>query len=107
MLKGPAADLERIGDIGDIDVRLLVQAADQVIRDLFERGPSSGRKRNQAPGRLDARRLARRRLLQHHMRIGAADSERADPGSARMRAGPLRKFRLNAKGAVLKIDLWV
>ena len=53
--------------------------------------------------------LARRRLLEDDVRVGAADAERADAGAARLarRAGQARSFAFTKNGLAGEVDLRV
>src|SRR5881394_207533 len=94
--KGAAADEERVGNVAKIELGVLAEVIRQTLRRLRQSRLGFGRERQKdlAVGRLGGGRipilpcpnfgrLERGRLLQDHVRVGAADAERGDAGAAR------------------------
>ena len=88
---------ERVGDVERLEAGVLAQAGGQAPRPpraararFWPRAPAGGARRGLGPGApLAARRS--RRLLQDHVRVGAADAEGGDAGAARAPCPPPRR----------------
>ena len=84
MIEGAAADLQRVGDVGELDGlscgEMILELRCARSRRFGSRAESSSSCSRRVAG---ADRFSRRCLLEHHVRVRAADAERAHAGAAR------------------------
>ena len=102
-----ATGLERPGDVGQRHLRVAPEVFGEPGSCLLQRGARTRRQRQQVarPGRLGK---TRRRLLEDHVGIGAADPEGAHPGPPReVDRLPLRQHGVDLERAGLELELRV
>ncbi|OIQ84174.1 hypothetical protein GALL_340040 [mine drainage metagenome] len=103
--EGAAAHLQGVGGVGQIEVGMGLEMRGQLCGHGVQRRRALGREREQL--RADGGRRRRRRggLFQHHVGVGAAHAEAADPGAARLFAArPGREPAADHEGAAGEID---
>ena len=106
MIEGPAADLEGVRHVGEVELCVLRQMGAQVRRRTVQGKWTPGRQDEQ---RMRSRRTGfsqRRRLFEYDVRVGPADAERTDAGPTGAASGPPRsKLPVYVEGARLERDL--
>ncbi|PSK64402.1 hypothetical protein B0E53_03641 [Micromonospora sp. MH33] len=94
-------------DVGEVHLRPPVEPVAEPAGLPLQRLRRTGRHDEQVrPGGRFGRRLHRcdRRLLQHHVGVGAAHAERADPGPARAVGGPRAGAVVEVERAAREVD---
>ena len=103
------ADLQRVGHVVRIQPVGLAEVAGQVRGRFIQRTLTFGRSQQQVRGPAGAVRFRLGSLLQHHVDVRPADSERAHARPARLtrRYLPLPQLRVHEERAALEVDLGI
>src|SRR5205823_944042 len=88
MAEALAADLERIGDVSEIESGITPQVLDQVGSRALQRRGSLGREHHKLAGPRRTRVPRRRGFFQHNVCVGPTDAKRADTRAAWPPFGP-------------------
>ncbi len=103
--EGPAPALERVRHVGQRQLRMRLQMAGEVAARRLQSRGAARREAQELPGARRGGRRTCRHLLQHHMRVGAADAEGAHPGAPRHRPGrPVAQPVVDKKRRAREVD---
>ena len=104
--ESPAAELEGVGDVRQLLLRMGGQVERQVVGGGLESAGGPRAERQELPAPRRTRRLERRRLFEHHVGVRPAHAEGAHPGPARgIAGGPAGQAGVDIEGAAREIDL--
>src|SRR6185295_15805799 len=108
LLEALAADLQRIGDVRERQLGTSAEVLQEGGRGARERRLAARRERQRLPAVHDRPWPRRRRLLEHQVRVRAAEAERADAGAPRYAGGgPRTELGVDVDRARGEVDLGV
>src|ERR1044072_2071011 len=104
MVKGFATALKRVGHVGDVQLRVLLEMLGQILSGCLQSTAGLSRQNNQVKRSDCSIKHDVRSLFDDHVGVCAADAKRTNACPARRAVdGPLGKFRVHIERTVLKI----